>query len=84
MPICYARSYRRLRYVIDARDKTSGVHECSTVLVPHGAVYRSVTLAVSAARGSVRYARVKDARDGVPGSLECSILVLPPGARFPV
>ena len=33
--------------------------------MPLGAVYRSVTLAVSAARGSVRYARAKDARDSV-------------------
>ena len=62
----------------------SGARVQYLVLVPHGVVYRSVTLAVSAARGSGWYTRAKNARDSVPGSLECSILFRRPeqGVRY--
>ena len=88
IPICYARSYRRLgKYTVCHRRPRQNVWRARVqylVIVPHRAVYRSVTLAVSTCRGSVRYARAKDARHSVSGSLECSILVSPPGARCPV
>ena len=73
-----------IRYDIDARDRTFGLHECS--------------ISFSAARSSIRirYARSErrpgkcpvcpslDTRDSVSRSLQGSILVSPPGPRCPL
>ena len=87
-PMCYVRRNRR-------RGKCSVCHRRSRqdvrrvrvqnpVLVPLGAVYRSVTLAVSATRGGIRYARAKKCPRQCVRLARIQHLGSPPGARCQV
>ena len=92
IPIIYARSTDAVGH--DTRAKPSSVHERSIAFVggsiPMGARAQylvvmppgKVTIAVSAARGRVRYARAKGARNSVSGALESSFVGSPPGHQF--
>ena len=83
-PICYACSYRSVRYAIAPG---TGRLACTSAVSRFSAARGSILIChVRSERrpGKCPYPRAEDARGSVSESLECSILVSLPGARCPV